>query len=79
MFQFIQNWLFFIVQAEVTLQSLMLLHIWLYSLLKVCVRRRRHCKELKDINIQILCRKINQKYLIFDFKWNTVFNNLIKK
>ncbi len=44
----------------------MLLHIWLYSLLKVCVRRRRHCKELKEKH------KINQKYLIFDFKWSTV-------
>lgn len=27
-----------------TLQSLMLFTTWLYSLLKVCVRRRRHCK-----------------------------------
>lgn len=27
---------------RLTLQSLMLLTTWLYSLLKVCVRRRRH-------------------------------------
>lgn len=27
---------------QLTLQSLMLLTTWLYSLLKVCVRRRRH-------------------------------------
>lgn len=33
-----------------TLQSLMLLTTWLYSLLKVCVRRRRHCKETRSVN-----------------------------
>lgn len=32
-------------QSLLTLQSLMLLTTWLYSLLKVCVRRRRHCNR----------------------------------